>query len=109
MIGRERFIELEDENQWRPCPNIEASNLTVLPIISSASYTNLTTKSTQMTTTTSVLVKTTSTKRIQLHRPPPCEKTLSAVFEGLRKISFYLFMNISKIFRSKLNNLCCIA
>jgi hypothetical protein len=82
MMGRERFIELEDENQWRPCPNIEASNHAISPAISSALYTNLTTESTLMTTTTSVLVKTTTSKRIQLYRPT-CEKTLSAVFEGL--------------------------
>jgi hypothetical protein len=83
-LNNGRFFKLESQNQWQPCSKIEASYRTVSPTISSAFYTNPTLESTLMKTTTSVLVKSTTTKSMQLHRSS-CEKNLSAVFETLKE------------------------
>ncbi len=86
-LNNGRFFKLESQNQWQPCSKIEASYRTVSPTISSAFYTNPTPESTLMTTMTSVLVKTTTTKSMQVHRSS-CEKNLSAVFETSMKEFF---------------------
>ena len=82
------------QSQWPPCAN----NGGVIP----EKTTKISTLATKLTTASS---KTNPTTRIKESRPiprfTPCEKTLRAVFEGLRLISFNIsvdnFNNNSKV------------